>query len=182
MNKQREVYISVDVETSGPIPGLYALLSIGACAVEDDSKVFSCQIKPTTKNADPKALAVTGLSLATLAQEGLEPAEAMRQFRAWIEEVTGEGTPVFVGLNAAFDWAFVNDYFHRCLGENPFGFAPLDIKALYMGAVGSAWSETRSSKMAANLHPKLHGDHDALHDARYQAELFRLIRQKISGK
>ena len=28
-----ELYVSVDVETSGPIPGEYSLLSIGACLV-----------------------------------------------------------------------------------------------------------------------------------------------------
>ncbi len=32
---QREAYISVDVETSGPNPGDYDLLSIGACRVDD---------------------------------------------------------------------------------------------------------------------------------------------------
>jgi len=177
VTEKREVYISVDVETSGPVPGLYALLTIGACAVEDDGQVFSCALKPTTRNADPKALEITGLSLDDLEREGLDPAAAMTQFRQWILEVAADGTPVFVGLNAAFDWAFVNDYFHRYLGENPFGFAPLDIKAYYMGATRCTWSDTRSSKMAARLNPQLHGDHDALHDARYQAELFRLIRE-----
>ena len=30
-----EVFISVDVETAGPIPGEYSLLTIGACDVRD---------------------------------------------------------------------------------------------------------------------------------------------------
>ena len=83
---------------------------------------------------------------------------------------------MFVGLNAAFDWAFVNHYFLEYLGENPFGFAALDIKALYMGAFGSAWRDARSSVMRRTLGADLAGDHDALHDAVAQAELFRLIR------
>ena len=87
MSTKREVYISVDVETSGPVPGLYALLTIGACTVEDDSQVFTCALKPTTRNADPKALEITGLSLDDLEREGLDPAEAMRQFRQWVHEV-----------------------------------------------------------------------------------------------
>ena len=94
-----------------------------------------------------------------------------------LTEVAGnDSTPVFVGLNAPFDWSFVNYYFHRYLQSNPFGFTALDIKALYMGATGSSWTDTRSSRMAARLHPKSKGDHQALHDAQYQAELFRLIR------
>jgi len=28
-----ELYVSVDVETSGPVPGIYSLLSVGACVV-----------------------------------------------------------------------------------------------------------------------------------------------------
>lgn len=177
MSQKREIFLSVDVETSGPIPGEYSMLTIGACNVDNPEQVFSCELKPLSLNADPKALEVTGLSLETLATEGLAPEVAMKQFQDWVTEVAGnDSTPIFVGLNAPFDWSFVNYYFHRYLQSNPFGFAALDIKALYMGATGSSWADTRSSRMAARLHPKSKGDHQALHDAQYQAELFRLIR------
>lgn len=33
-----ELYISVDVETSGPVPGIYSLLSIGACLVSEPAQ------------------------------------------------------------------------------------------------------------------------------------------------
>jgi hypothetical protein len=89
---------------------------------------------------------------------------------------------VFVGLNAPFDWSFVNYYFHHFLGRNPFGFTALDIKALFMGATGCDWADTRSSKMAERLAPRLKGDHQALHDAQYQAELFSLIQTKLMKK
>lgn len=178
MSNKREVFLSVDIETSGPVPGEYSLLTIGACNVSDPQQVFSCELKPTTHNADQKALEVTGLSLDRLERDGLEPAIGMQKFRDWVASTAGaDGTPVFVGFNAAFDWSFVNYYFHRYLGENPFGFAALDIKSMYMGAARSSWSQTRSSQIAAALHPTLKGDHDALHDALYQAELFRLIQQ-----
>jgi len=177
MNSKREIFISVDVEAAGPIPGEYSLLTIGACVVFDDTESFSCQIKPTTRNAVPEALAITGLSLDTLEQEGITPAEAMQKFRDWVIHVIGSnGTPIFVGFNAAFDWSFINYYFHRYIGENPFGFAALDIKSLYMGFARCSWEQTKSSQIAASLHPKLAGSHDALQDARYQAELFRLIQ------
>lgn len=178
MSKKREVFLSVDIETAGPIPGEYSLLTIGACNASDPRQTFSCELKPTTLNADPKALEVTGLSLERLEREGLDPVIAIQKFRGWIEMTAGEdGLPIFVGLNASFDWSFVNYYFHRYLGENPFGFAALDIKSMYMGAARSSWSETKSSHIAAALNPTLAGNHDALQDALYQAELFRLIRQ-----
>jgi ribonuclease T len=177
MSQKPELYISVDVETAGPIPGEYSLLSIGACDVDDQSQAFSIELKPINSNADPKALEVTGLSLVDLAERGVDPATAMAAFATWATGLAGDRRAlVFVGLNAPFDWSFVNYYFHRFTGRNPFGFAALDIKALYMGVTGGSWADTRSSQMAKRLAPEHHGDHDALNDAKYQAELFRLVR------
>jgi DNA polymerase III epsilon subunit-like protein len=176
MNTDNEVYISVDIEASGPIPGEYSMLSIGACDVYRPDLAFSCVLKPTSANAEPEAMAVTGLSLVQLSEEGLTPEVAMNRFAHWVREVGGHGTPVLVGLNAPFDWSFVNYYFIRYHGSNPFGFSALDIKALFMGVHKCAWRETRSSKMKAVTGAKGQGTHDALEDARFQAELFRLIR------
>lgn len=178
MSNESEVLISVDIETSGPIPGEYSMLSIGACLVDDDQTCFEAKLKPISKNADPKALEVAGLSMEALLAHGEDPAVAMLRFSVWINEIAPQGSAaVFVGFNAAFDWSFVNYYFHRFTGANPFGFTALDIKAYYMGAAGVPWGDTKSSRMAMRLHPRQIGDHDALHDAKYQAELFRLSRK-----
>ncbi|EQB02101.1 3'-5' exonuclease [Sphingobium baderi] len=180
MSDNREIFVSVDVETAGPIPGEYSLLSIGACLVFAPEEAFACQLKPIGDRFDPKALEVTGLSLATLAQSGEEPRLAMEKFARWLRKLGGDdATIIFVGFNAPFDWSFINYYFHRFLGENPFGFTALDIKALYMGATGCSWADTRSSRIAQKLAPTLTGTHDALADARYQAEIFRLIQIKL---
>jgi ribonuclease T len=124
---------------------------------------------------------VTGLSLDELEQSGEPPQVAMRAFANWVNGASGKGIPVFVGLNAAFDWSFINYYFHRFLGENPFGFTALDIKSLYMGMTGSSWHDTRSSKMIEVLKPNRRTDHHALGDAEAQGELFELILKRIRG-
>lgn len=175
-----EAFISIDVETAGPIPGEYSMLSIGACLVDDPSLTFACELKPINLNAVPAALEVSGLSLERLQATGLDPAAAMARFGDWIDDVSGSAKPVFVGFNAPFDWSFVNYYFHKFTGDNPFGFTALDIKALWMGVSGCTWADTRSSRIAEEVHPELHGDHDALHDALYQAELFRFILNQAS--
>lgn len=176
MSGTGEVFISVDVEAAGPVPGEYSLLSIGACSAFEPGKTFACTLKPINGKFDPKALEISRLSLTELEQTGLPPVDAMQSFANWLADMLSEDqTPVFVGFNAPFDWSFVNYYFHRFLGSNPFGFTALDIKALYMGATGCKWADTRSSRIAESLKPTLEGTHDALQDALYQAEIFRLV-------
>ena len=176
MSKKLEVYISVDVETAGPIVGEHSMLTVGACLARQPEVSFSIMLKPISKKSVAEALQVTGLTLEQCEKEGLAPAEAMSEFAVWIaKNVPEDSTAVFVGLNAPFDWGFVNYYFLKYLGENPFGFTALDIKALFMGVMGCSWYETRSSAIDKVVNPSQKGDHDALHDARYQAELFRLV-------
>jgi ribonuclease T len=167
-----EAFISVDIEAAGPIPAQYSMLSLGACLVENRDNAFYVELRPINENADPKALAVSGFSLPALRESGAEPEVAMLSFRDWIKKVADRRAPVFVGFNAGFDWSFVNWYFHKYLGENPFGFAPLDIKAYYMGMSGCAWSETKSSRIPREYQAQPHEAHNALNDARAQAELF----------
>jgi DNA polymerase III epsilon subunit-like protein len=76
-----EKYISVDVETSGPIPGEFSFLSIGACVVGETYKNFYVELKPLNENFDPKTLKVNKLSLKKLKENGLELKEAMGKFK-----------------------------------------------------------------------------------------------------
>ena len=73
-----ECYISVDVETGGATPADYALLSIGACLVDDPETTFYVELKPEDKRSTQEALEVSKLSLDILATMGEPPAEAMQ--------------------------------------------------------------------------------------------------------
>lgn len=54
--QKEEIYISVDIEASGPIPGEYSLLSIGACVVNQTSQTFYAELKLLNDNYLPNAL------------------------------------------------------------------------------------------------------------------------------
>jgi len=131
------IFVSVDVETAGPYPGAFSLLSIGACKVDQPDMQFEALLKPVGDRFDPDALRVTGLSMETLRHTGLPPQSAMAGFADWLASLgPAAADRIFVGLNAPFDWAFVNHYFWAYHGSNPFGFSALDIKAYFMGATG----------------------------------------------
>ncbi len=170
-----EVYISVDIEASGPIPGEYSMLSLGACVVGDLSKTFYREFKPITDKYTPEAIEVSGFSLEKLKETGVEPAAAMLDFENWIIQVSGDNKPVFTAFNATFDWMFTAYYFHRFLGRNPFRISGLDIKAYYMGKFGTTWGDTAKSSMAKKLLSGKKHTHNALDDAVEQAEIFRRI-------
>jgi DNA polymerase III epsilon subunit-like protein len=172
--KPNETYISVDVETAGPNPGQYAMLSIGACTVTEPVETFYIEMQPDQEAVLPEALRVSGLSMDELREHGTPPQQAMRQFANWVKAVTSQDSkPVFVAFNAPFDWMFVNDYFHRYLGHNPFGHSALDMKAFFMGMRGVAWSETGFENVTTYYKISHPLTHNALQDARDQAELFR---------
>ena len=178
-----DAYVSVDVEASGPNPGTYSLLSIGACVVFDPTKTFYVELQPVTDAFTPEAMAVGGLDLERLREHGIPPEQATRQFRDWVSNsAPGDRTPVFVGLNAPFDWMFVADYFHRFLGHNPFGHKALDIKALFMGATGSRWNDTKFGHIAEHYGMAQRAlTHNALEDALAQAALFRSVIGELTG-
>ncbi|MBX3098129.1 MAG: 3'-5' exonuclease [Salinibacterium sp.] len=173
-----EVLVSVDVETAGPNPRDYSMISIGACLVDQPDHSFYVELKPTTSAVVPEALAISGLSMEELERTGVEPATAMLQFEEWLTALPGERTPVLVAFNAPFDWMFIDDYFRRFLGRNPFGHAALDVKAYAMGAMRSTWAETSMRVLSPRFLDGQPLEHNALSDARDQARLFRALRNE----
>ncbi|MFC1996749.1 3'-5' exoribonuclease domain-containing protein [Chloroflexota bacterium] len=168
------IYISVDVETAGPNPSSYSLLSIGACDVFYPQKSFYVELLPVNENKYPDALEISGLDWENLKTDGILPKEAMSQFADWLNEFQQNGgQPIFVAFNAPFDWMFINDYFLRYLGHNPFGHKAIDIKAFYMGLHRVSWEETGMRQVSRRYLEDQDLKHHALQDAIDQAVIFR---------
>jgi DNA polymerase III epsilon subunit-like protein len=178
-----ETFISVDVETAGPNPFQYSLLAIGASSVLFPDQNFYIELKPVSLAFQPEALESCGLSLEKLAVKGVDPVEAMHRFETWSQETLPAGQcPVFVGFNAPFDWMFVNDYFHRFLGRNPFGHAAIDIKSYYMGFARVPWNETTMQFLGQRYLNRPALIHHALRDALDQGEIFRKLLLEASAQ
>lgn len=177
---QNELYFSVDIETAGPIPGEYSMLSLGACVVGDPARNFYVELAPLNDNFTAEAMETCALSLAELRARGVEPRAAMEKFAVWVAEVRDGRVPIFVGFNAPFDWSFVNYYFIRFCGPdtNPFGHTAIDIKSYYMGAFGTSWAETSMRRLPPEIHaPDKALAHNALEDAIEQGEIFQKLLQ-----
>ncbi len=181
--QENETYFSVDVETAGPNPANYSLLSIGACTIFEPVETFYIELQPDHETVSLEAVRISGLSMDNLREQGTPPQQAMQQFADWVKRVTPQHSKVvFVAFNAPFDWMFVNDYFHRYLGHNPFGHSALDIKAYFMGARGVAWGETGFKEVTKHYKINHPLTHDALQDALDQAKVFRKMLQEKEGE
>lgn len=53
---KKEMYISVDIEATSPIPEEYSMFQLGACVVGDESKTFFIDIKMPNENYNKKML------------------------------------------------------------------------------------------------------------------------------
>jgi len=185
----RATWFCVDIECSGPVPGLYDMVSLGAVAVRqtDDGfelgEDFYVEIRPVAPRVDAGAMAVNGLDIEVLRREGTPLAEALRALTAFVQAETVAGSkPVFVGHNAPFDWSFVNWSYHAEGQDNPFGYKALDTKALAMGILGLHWFDSNKEELDVRLDlpPVEPGKvHRADYDARYQAHILvqLLMRQ-----
>lgn len=172
-----ELYISVDIESSGPIVGHHSMLSLGACVVGAPERCFYAELKPLSPAFDPAALKVSGFNLEALAQDGADPRQAIADFGTWVNEVANDDLPVFVGFNACYDWQFVNWYFLSFELESPFGFGGIDIKSYFMGKCHKSWQLSSSSKLPEEYQPDTEQTHNALDDAKAQASIFAKLME-----
>jgi DNA polymerase III epsilon subunit-like protein len=177
----RDVFISVDIEASGPVPGLFNLVSIGAVPVtrrdgawHPGDERFYVELKPIAPGFDPGAMKVHGIPRERLEAEGVPADEAMKQLSEFVAGCLRRngGRAVFVGHNAAFDWSYISYYYELFRLPNPFGYKALDSKSLAMGRLGIGWHETNKERLEKllDLPPQDAAlTHRADYDAHYQA-------------
>ena len=170
------VYISVDVETDGPIPGDYSMVWFGAVVVRPGLReTFEGRLKPISEKYDPDRLKISNLTRAETLTFN-EPVEVLIQFRDWIVAQSERSTRVFfISDNNGFDWQFVNWYFHHFLGENPFGYSSQNLGSLYKGLVRDMFQNFKHLRQTEHTH-------NPVDDARGNAEALLYMKENFALK
>lgn len=97
--------------------------------------------------------------------------ETFEDFDKWISSVVEKGfRPLFVSDNPAYDWQFINYYFHLHLGKNPFGHSARRIGDFYAGLVGDFTDGSSWKKLRVTAH-----DHNPVNDAMGNLEAFERV-------
>ncbi|MFZ6874063.1 hypothetical protein ACO0LF_18555 [Undibacterium sp. Di27W] len=173
-----EIYIAVDVEADGPIPGPYSMISLGMAVAGHPELSFYSEIKPISEEFDPAALAVSGLDRDHLIRNAPDAAQAIRAAYDWVNSLRKIGRPVFLAAPAVWDGMFVHWYFMRYVGTSPFGStgSGVDLRSYWMGLTGCEWVESRKGKIkyALNLEGLPH-THHAGEDAMELAQVFAAV-------
>jgi|SRR5579859_461689 len=180
-----DVYFSADVETDGPIPGPYSMLSFALVyAGTFDGKEFRRpqtlqesfyrELRPISNNFQAEALRVNGLDRERLCREGERPEEAIHEAYEWITGIAGGAKPVLVAYPLSFDWAWLYWYFMQFSAKgSPFNHSLcFDMKTAYAVKASVPISEAGRSKILPQLLPERRHTHHALDDATEQAEIF----------
>lgn len=180
-----DFYFSADVETDGPIPGPFSMLSFGMVyagwfdgarfhRVDPAASSFYRELKPISDDYQEEALAVNGLDRSRLAVDGLDPREAMTQAHDWVRSLAGNATPVLVAYPLSFDWTWLYWYFVRFSANgSPFSHSSCyDMKTAFAVKAGLPIAAAGRSRLPSHLKPTVRHTHHALDDAIGQAEFF----------
>jgi hypothetical protein len=192
-----DIYFSADVETDGPIPGPFSLLSFALviAGVFDGQRflrppsyecTFYSELKPISDHYEPEALRINGLDRDRLSIEGKSPESAMNEAFEWIKRLAGNAKPVLVAYPLSFDWSWLYWYFMRfCSQGSPFNHSQcFDIKTAFAVKANIPIAEAGRSKLLRSLRPERKHTHHALEDAIEQAEVFANIFEweGVSGR
>ncbi|MEV0621674.1 exonuclease [Nonomuraea sp. NPDC050404] len=181
MSQLPELYVAVDVEADGPIPGPYSMISLGMAVAGRDDLAFYTELRPISDDFVPEALAVSGLDRDRLLREAPAPEEAMAAAARWVNGLRKIGRPVFLAAPAVWDGMFVHWYFMRFTGKSPFGAtgSGVDLRSYWMGLTGCEWSQSRKGRIKHRLGlTEVPHTHHAGQDAAELAQVFDAVLRR----
>lgn len=167
------MWVSVDVESDGPIPGDYSMTEFGAVLIDPArnlTSTFHGKMKPISEKWIPEALAVSKRTREEV-MEFDDPTEVMTSFAHWLPK----GRLTFLSDNNGYDWQFINWYFHHFTGQNPFGYSSQNLGSIYKGLVGTSFKNFKHLRRTKHTH-------NPVDDAKGNAEAFLHMVDKMDYK
>lgn len=175
------MWIMVDVEATGPAPGLFSMFWFGAVVVEDGLKYkFEGKLAPLAGAGCEGGTELNiGLKLAGVTHDEIlgwpNPAVTMVSFDAWLAHQSAarkDSRLQFVSDNNGYDAAYINWYFHYFLGRNPFGHSSANLGSLYKGLTKSVFENFKHMRKTAHTH-------NPVDDATGNAEAMLEMRDRL---
>ena len=144
--------VVVDVESDGPIQGENSMVCFGAVIVEEGlTKTFYGKLKPISNNYNPEALEISGFSRKEHEQFD-DPQEVMIKFDEWLSLNLNGKKPVLISDNNGYDAAWINWYFHKYLGHNPFGWTSRRIGDIFCGYKNDMFAKWKYLRDTTHTH------------------------------
>jgi hypothetical protein len=183
-----DFYFSADVETDGPIPGPFSMLSFALVYAgsfdgrrferpQNYDQRFYKELRPISNQFQEEALKVNGLDRDRLCREGQLPEKIMTEASQWVKAICAGHNPVLVAYPLSFDWSWLYWYFIRYSDEgSPFGYSRcFDIKTALSVKGRIPISLAGRARLDSSLGSNLAHTHHAIGDAIEQAEIFANI-------
>lgn len=185
------LYLSFDIEADGPAPGINSMLSLAFCGfvLENECttyrKVFQwesnlkpmndCMPDPDTMNWWNKD--ENKEAFEYVRQNQRDPLEAFQDLHKEILVLQQTYKIIPGAWPAAYDWQWINYYFHRLLKCNPLGFSARCISTL-------GWHEVKNANPGAKFDWTSYKDgavhtHKAIDDANEQGIIWMNILIKM---
>jgi DNA polymerase III alpha subunit (gram-positive type) len=184
-----ELYVSVDIEANGPIPGEYSMLSFGSAVFDSSGKIIDKFQANLDELPGAKRDEATMLWWQTVPQawelcrkDTYKPEIAMKSYLEhllYIKQKTSQNL-VCIGYPVTYDFMFIYWYLIKFTGKSPFSFSGLDIKTLSMALMKSTYQKATKKYMPGELFNKeFKHNHTALDDAIEQGYLFCNMLKKL---
>jgi hypothetical protein len=184
-----DVYFSADVETDGPIPGPFSILSLALVhagrfdgvlfqrPTSPEPIAFYHELKPISTSFQEEALRVNGLDRARLVRAGQAPEQVMTEASAWVRGMSKPGRAVLVAYPLSFDWSWLYWYFVQFSRDgSPFGYSQcFGIKTAVAVKARVPIGNAGRARLPDFLKSTRVHSHNALDDAAEQAEIFANI-------
>ena len=183
MLEENQIYIIVDIELNGLIPGRHSILSIGAVASTTEKEVgsFYKKLQPLDElTEDPETMAWWNTQVEAFKEVTAdnEPASAvMEAFRDWVKSF-GK-SPIFVASPLILDYPFIKWYLHRFDIEPLFeDFKPiqrtLDLASFTAGKLNIPLARSRRMQLPPAMTKDMpEHSHKAIDDARGYGVILR---------